>query len=68
MAYAFLKGSLHNQYGNLMYDLKSQYSRQINQYPQDLSTALNLLSTHQKRSKVTFNKKVDNESEDEDVT
>ena len=51
ITYAFLKGAQHNQYGKLMYDLKSQYPRKINQSPQDLTSALSLLSTHKKTRK-----------------
>ena len=45
-----------------MYDLKSQYSRNFNQYPQDLSSALSLLSTHQKRSKTANNKRTNEDN------
>ena len=61
IVYAFLKGAQHSQYGHLMYDLKSQYSRNFNQYPQDLPSALSLLSTHQKRAKISHNKKTNDE-------
>ena len=32
VAYAFLRKAIHNQYGNLVYNLKNKYSRQIDQY------------------------------------
>ena len=38
--YAFLEGVLYDHYGTLVYDLKSQYSRQVNHYPNNLSHAL----------------------------
>ena len=51
IAFAFLKGAQKDRYGNLIYDLKSQYSRQVNHYPMDLNQAFRLLSTHERKLK-----------------
>ena len=51
IAFAFLKGAQNDRYGNLIYDLKSQYSRQVDHYPTDLNQALRLLSTHERHIK-----------------
>ena len=51
IAFAFLKGAQKDRYGNLIYDLKSQYSRQVNHYPTDLNQAFRLLSTRKRKLK-----------------
>ena len=51
IAYAFLRGAQRDRYGNLIYDLKCQYSREVNHYPVDLNQALRLLSTHERKIK-----------------
>ena len=40
IAYAFMKGAQHNQYGHLMYNLKSQYSRNFKKELQPVSPRL----------------------------
>ena len=42
IAFAFLKGTQRDRYGNLIYDLKSQYARLVDHYPTDLNQALRL--------------------------
>ena len=49
--FAFLKGVQKDRYGNLIYNLKSQYSRQVNHYPMDLNQAFRFLSTHKRKLK-----------------
>ena len=51
VAFMFLKGAKKDRYGTLMYDLKSQYARGVDHYPMTLSQALQLLSTHEIKSK-----------------
>ena len=51
IAYTFLRGAQRERYGNILFELRSQYSRDINKYPADLNQALRLLSTHERKSK-----------------
>ena len=51
IAFAFLKGAQRDMYGNLAFHLRSQYAREINQYPKTLNQALRLLSTHEDEKK-----------------
>ena len=46
---AFIKGAKKGNYGSLIYNLKSQYSRNVNHYPDDLTQASRLLTTHGKK-------------------
>ena len=63
IAFVFLKGALRDRYGNLAYDIKSQYAREINQYPKTLNQAFRLLSTHEKKNK---EQKYENIKQDKD--
>ena len=51
IAFAFIRGAQRDQYGALIYDLKSQYAREVNHYPDNLNAGLRLLSTHEKRKR-----------------
>ena len=51
IAFVFLKGAQKGRYGGLAYNLKSQFVREINQYPPNLNQALRPLTTHKKKSK-----------------
>jgi len=54
VAILFLKGADRRIYGNLLTDLENQFSRGVNQYPDDLVVAYNLLLSH-KENKPTNN-------------
>ncbi len=58
-AFMFLKGARNDWYSTLMYDLKSQYARDVDHYLSTLNQALQLLSTHEVTSK---------ENDDDDKT
>ena len=51
IAIAFLKGANYERYSRLLYDLKSQFSRNMNQYPTTLEQAYHLLSVHEGKHK-----------------
>ena len=68
IAFAFLKGAQRDRYGNLAFELRSQYAREINQYPKTLNQAFRLLSTHKKKKRERQNdgNKRDKENEEEE--
>jgi hypothetical protein len=47
MAYLLLYCADKNKYGSILTDLRSQYSKETDQYPRKLSRAIDMLSTHQ---------------------
>ena len=49
-AFMLLKGARKERFGTLIYDLKSQYARDVDHYPTDLNQALQLLSTHEEKT------------------
>ena len=69
IVYAFLKGAQKDRYDNLIYDSRSQYSREVNHYPVDLNQALMLLSTHERKiKKESDTDKKPKSDEDENTT
>ena len=44
----FIRGAQSNQHGTLIYDLKSQYTRKVNHYPEVLNADLHIPNTHEK--------------------
>ena len=66
IAFAFLKGAQRDRYGNLAFDLKSQYARESNQYPKNLNQALRLLTTYEKKKKDHNNNPSKQDKNDED--
>ena len=67
IAFVFLKGAQKDRCGNLIYDLKSQYARQVDHCPTDLNQALRLLSTHKKQNedKTEHNRKPSKKTQDD---
>ena len=51
IAFAFSKGTQIDRYGNLIYNLNSQYIRQVNNYLTGPSQALRLLSIRERQIK-----------------
>jgi hypothetical protein len=68
VAILFLKGADRRRYGSLWTDLENQFSRGVNQYPNDLVAAYNLLLSHKETKRSNNSNGSEVVREDEEVS